>query len=85
MLVTRLSALSTASGSPGRIFLYSSNRPACRLPSGSRSEMHGSFCSVAMIFGSSSPNISIMAVFVPTPSARISTVAGTFLVRSTRT
>ena len=36
------------------------------------------------IFGSS-PNISMIFASVPTPSARIRTVIGTFLVRSTRT
>ena len=57
---------------------------AQEIPEPVSSFMTTSFPKLAKIFGSS-PNISKISVFVPTPSARISTVIGTFLVLSTRT
>ncbi len=73
----RDSALSTETGSPGRIFSYSFLRPVTV-------SVDSSFSKVLISLGSS-PNRSMISAFVPTPSARISVVTGTFLVRSTRT
>ena len=75
--LSRLSALSTESGSPGLIFLYNSKSP-------SEYVVAGSLAILAISLGES-PKSSNMALLLPTPKARISTVTGTLRVLSTRT